>query len=191
MGRSWFVAVAVAAGVLLSGCGGQEAGGGPPDRSPLPQGSRVTVALTPRRLVNPAGVGSVIGACAGSAVLGEVPEGDRSADFGAFGADPGVEVLAAQAVAAPLSERISEWWMSRSIIAVAAMSSPKISPQAPNGLFEVTRHLQVDADPGIAVRAPLRHPSKRSGPRESGYAPSAGSRFTQRICVKALGHCKP
>jgi putative hydroxymethylpyrimidine transport system substrate-binding protein len=35
MVRRWFVAVAVAAGVLLSGCGGREAGGVP----------RVTVAL--------------------------------------------------------------------------------------------------------------------------------------------------
>jgi hypothetical protein len=34
--------------------------------------------------------------------------------------------------------RISEWWMSRSIMAVAAMSSPKISPHALKGLFEVT-----------------------------------------------------
>ena len=34
-----------------------------------------------------------------SAVLGEVPEGDWSADFGGFGADAGVEVLAPQAVA--------------------------------------------------------------------------------------------
>jgi hypothetical protein len=31
--------------------------------------------------------------------LGEAAGGDRSADFGGFGADPGVEVLAAQPVA--------------------------------------------------------------------------------------------
>jgi len=37
-----------------------------------------------------------------------------------------------------LSERISAWWTSRSIIATAVTSSPKISPQAENGLFEVT-----------------------------------------------------
>jgi hypothetical protein len=38
----------------------------------------------------------------------------------------------------PLRLRISEWWMSRSIIAVAAMSSPKISPHFENGLLRVT-----------------------------------------------------
>jgi hypothetical protein len=37
-----------------------------------------------------------------------------------------------------LSERISAWWTSRSIIATAVISSPKISPQAENGLLEVT-----------------------------------------------------
>ena len=35
----------------------------------------------------------------------------------------------------PLVARISAWWMSRSIIAVAAMSSPKISPHAEDGLL--------------------------------------------------------
>ena len=73
-----------------------------------------------------------------SAALGESAEGYGSPDFGGFGADPGVEVLAAQPVAVAVSDRISEWWMSRSIIAVAAMSSPKISPHLLNGLFEVT-----------------------------------------------------
>ena len=33
---------------------------------------------------------------------------------------------------------MSAWWLSLSTIAVAAMSSPKISPHAENGLFEVT-----------------------------------------------------
>jgi hypothetical protein len=37
-----------------------------------------------------------------------------------------------------LSERISAWWTSRSIIATAVTSSPKISPQALNGLLLVT-----------------------------------------------------
>jgi hypothetical protein len=37
-----------------------------------------------------------------------------------------------------LSERISAWWTSRSIIAVAVTSSAKISPQALNALLEVT-----------------------------------------------------
>jgi hypothetical protein len=37
-----------------------------------------------------------------------------------------------------LSERISAWWTSLSIMAVATNSSRKISPQAENGLFEVT-----------------------------------------------------
>jgi hypothetical protein len=40
-----------------------------------------------------------------------------------------------------LSARISAWWTSRSIIAAAVTSSPKISPQAENGLFEVTIRL--------------------------------------------------
>ena len=34
-----------------------------------------------------------------------------------------------------MSERISAWWTSRSIIATAVTSSPKISPQAENGLL--------------------------------------------------------
>jgi hypothetical protein len=57
-----------------------------------------------------------------------MPEGDRSADFGGFGADPGVEVLASEPVWVTFEAEASEWWMSRSIIAVATMSSPKISP---------------------------------------------------------------
>ena len=66
-------------------------------------------------------------------------EGDRSADFGGFGTDLGVEVFAAEPVAVAFeADRISEWWISRSIMAVAAMSSPKISPHLLNGLFEVT-----------------------------------------------------
>jgi hypothetical protein len=36
---------------------------------------------------------------------------------------------------------ISAWWMSRSIIAAAVASSPKISPQAEKGLLEVTIRL--------------------------------------------------
>ena len=36
------------------------------------------------------------------------------------------------------SERISAWWTSRSIIAVAVTSSPKISPHAEKGLLLVT-----------------------------------------------------
>jgi hypothetical protein len=40
-----------------------------------------------------------------------------------------------------LSERISAWWTRRSIIATAVVSSPKISPQALNRLFEVTIRL--------------------------------------------------
>jgi hypothetical protein len=36
-----------------------------------------------------------------------------------------------------LRERISAWWTSRSTIATATASSPKISPHAENGLLEV------------------------------------------------------
>jgi hypothetical protein len=35
----------------------------------------------------------------------------------------------------------SAWWTSRSIMAAATTSSPKVSPQRPNGLFDVTMRL--------------------------------------------------
>ena len=38
----------------------------------------------------------------------------------------------------PFRLRISAWWTSRSIIAAATTSSPKVSPQREKGLFEVT-----------------------------------------------------
>jgi hypothetical protein len=63
----------------------------PPAR---PLGAPDPVALTSlradRRVVQP------------SAALGEGTEGSGSADFGGFGADPGVEVLASEPVAVAL-----------------------------------------------------------------------------------------
>ena len=50
----------------------------------------------------------------------------------------GVEVLAAQAVALALEREDLAVVDVRSIIAVAAMSSPKISPHAEKGLLDVT-----------------------------------------------------
>lgn len=50
-----------------------------------------------------------------------------------------VEVRAAQSAPVVLELRISEWWMRRSIMAAATMSSPKISPHAENGLLEEPR----------------------------------------------------
>ncbi len=56
------------------------------------------VALSPSREGSPV----IGGAVRRSAALGEVPDDDWSADFGVFGADPGVEVFAAQTVAVAL-----------------------------------------------------------------------------------------
>ena len=39
----------------------------------------------------------------------------------------------------PARVRTSAWWTSRSIIAAATTSSPKTSPQRPNGKFDVTK----------------------------------------------------
>ena len=56
-----------------------------------------------------------------------------------------------------MSERISAWWTSRSIIAAAVASSPKISPQAENGL------LRGDDQAGALVAAADEHEHQVGG----------------------------
>jgi hypothetical protein len=69
--------------------------------------------------------------------LGEGAASDRLTDLVPIGRRR-AEVLVAKPIAVALEREVSAWWTSRSIIATAVTPSPKISPQAEKGLFEVT-----------------------------------------------------
>jgi hypothetical protein len=67
------------------------------------------------------------GRCRRSAAVGDLVEGYRLADFGVSPGEPGAEVTAFEPVAVAFEAEGLGVVDERSIIAVAAMSSPKIS----------------------------------------------------------------
>ena len=109
----------------------------------------------------------------------------------------GAEVLAAEPVAeSPLRLRISAWWMSRSIIAVATTSSPKISPQARERLVARDDHrraLVAGADErehqvrGLRGRRVCSRPRRRSSSGISASAASSGLELALALCVAEPG----
>lgn len=95
----------------------------------------------------------------------------------------------------PFRQRISEWWMRRSIIAVAAMSSPKISPYARTGCCcddHRRAFVTVGDEAGHEVRGPISWRSSTLGTsargRRTGYEDSAAARGDATPPSLAMGY---